>query len=461
MKNAEKLHQYQAYWDNLLQTQQEDLQDALTSTTREKAAAFLMSIPIAEAIDLLVQIPVPQRGQIVTALPHRSQYMLSKKLDNKAFASIFNHMSVPARNYYYQRLSYDEQLKLLPYLHKTVRETILALSIYPPRTAGNLMGTDFATVFENMTVAQAIQKLKEDAPSSTMVYYLYVVDAEMHMKGVVSLKDLILADGDERLEQYINTKFISANIEEDQETLAECIEENELIALPIINKDNQLVGIVNYERAIDIIRIEQKEDMEQFAGIVSNLSEDVMKYLTISSWQHFRKRWAWILGLFAAGIISTLLLQQYETILERITILTFYLPMITGTGGNIGSQTASVIIRALSFEQISLKNWIKIVINETKIALLLAIMLCIIAFIEVVLITNNHVLPYSITRIATAITLSLGIHIVVASIMGASLPLIAKHFNGDPAVIASPAITSLVDITGMIIYFYIATTMLG
>lgn len=459
MKDAEQLHQYQTYWDNLWLTQ-EDFQDAPACMNIEKAAAFLKSIPTQDALKLLLQVPVATQGQIFTALPQKYQYVFSQRLNKKTFANIFGHMSIPERNRYYQSLSYDEQLQLLPYLHKTVRSTVFALSIYPPTTAGNLMGTDFAIIFESMTVAQAIQKLKEDPPSKKMVYYLYVVDTEMHMKGVVSLKDLILADDDENLGKYLHTNFIFANIEEDQETLAERIEANELIALPILNKDGQLVGIVSYERVIDIIRIEQKEDMEQFVGIVTNPSEDVMRYLNISTWQHFRKRWAWIFGLFTAGIISTLVIRQYEDILERITILACYLPMITATGGNIGSQTASVIIRALSseHEQISLKNWLKVVINETKIAILLAIMLCIISFVEVVLFANNY---HSIARIAAVITISLGLQIIISAIIGATLPLIAKHFNGDPAVIASPAITSLVDITGMIIYFCVAITMLG
>lgn len=464
MQDAGKLLQeYQTYWDSLLLPQAEELQDSLGNVRIKKAGALLERIPAEDALTLLFQVSVSIQGAIFEALPPVYQYVLAQRIDPKTFANIFGHMSLPARTLYYQNLSYDEQLNLLPYLHKKIRETILALSIYPPTTAGNLMSTDFATIFESMTVSQAIQKLKEDAPSKKMVFYLYVVDTDMHMKGVVSLKDLILADDEESVTQYLDCAFAWANVEEDQETIAERIEENELVALPVLNKRKQLVGIVSYDHAIDIIRIEQKEDMERFVGIVANISEDVMRYLTTSSWRHFRKRWAWIFGLFAAGIISTLVIQQYDHILERITILACFLPMITATGGNIGSQTASVIIRALSIDQISLKDWLKVVINETKIAILLATMLCIVSFLEIIMMFANSdvLLPHSITRIAAAITISLGLQIVISAIIGATLPLIAKHFNGDPAVIASPAITSLVDITGMVIYFCVAMNMLA
>jgi magnesium transporter len=462
MKDTGALCQYQTDWDNLVRTQQEESQDSLESVTIAKAAAFLKCIPAQKSCNLLLQVTLSAQGMIFAALDQEYQYMLYHIIDKKTFASIFGHMPMPARHSYYQSLSSEEKLNLLPYLSKKVRETILPLSMYPPETAGNLMSTDFATIFESMTVRQAMQKLKEDAPSQKMIYYLYVVDPDMHMKGVVSLKDLIMADDDDGLDQYLDQNFVFASIDEDQETLAERIEENSLIALPVLNADNQLVGIVSYESAIDIIRIEQTEDMDRFVGIVPNLSEDVVKYLTISSWRHFRKRWAWIFGLFAAGIVSTLTIQHYDHMLERITILALYLPMITATGGNIGSQTASVIIRALSIEQISLKDLVKIVIIETKIAFMLAMILCAIAFTEVILFSNNHVLlPHSIYRIAAAIGTALGIQIITSAVIGAVLPLIAKHFNGDPAVIASPAITSFVDITGIIIYFCVTITMLS
>jgi len=463
MKDLGKVHQYQTYWYNLFlpPSEDEDLDDSLANNQVAQAAALLIHLPPQTAIALLLQVPASTQGKIFASLPPDSQPRLYRATDTKTFANIFIHMPMTERHMYYQSLSSEEQYTLLPYLPKKIRETILDLSIYPPTTAGNLMSTDFATIFENMTVGQAMQKLKEDAPSKKMVYCLYVVDVDMNMKGLVALKDLILADDKDIVAQYLDTNFTSGSIEEDQEVLAARIEQNELVALPILNKDNKLVGILSYERAIEIIRLEQTEDMERFVGIVANMDGDVGKYLTISSWRHFRKRWGWIFGLFAASIVSTLIVQQYDYMLERITILACYLPMITATGGNVGSQTASVIIRALSIEQISLKDWIKIVLNETKVSVLLAIMLCVMAFIEVVLLSNNRILlPLSITRIAAAISIALGIQIIISAIIGATLPLIAKHFNGDPAVIASPAITSLVDITGMVIYFCVVITIL-
>jgi magnesium transporter len=311
-----------------------------------------------------------------------------------------------------------------------------------------------------MTVKQAIQKLKEDAPSKKMIYYIYVVDANMRMIGFVSLKDLIMAEPDDLVAKSLHDNFIYGIVDEDQEAVAERIEKYSLVAIPILNEYGQLVGIVSYDNAIDIIRIEQTEDMERFMGIVSN--EEMANYLKVSSFQHFKKRVAWILGLFITGILSSFVIHRHEYLLERITVLALYLPMITATGGNTGSQAASVVIRALSLGQITLRNWLVVIFKEAKVALLLAISLFFLAFLKVLLLSSYNIPePYGIYRIAFTIGIALSIQVITSAIIGATLPLIAKYFNGDPAVAASPAITTLVDITGMMIYFAIAIAMLS
>jgi magnesium transporter len=461
MNNVAELTK-QEYWQGLLARQKEDeLINSLEDAPIVEAADFLAQLSPTKTLGILIKLPVSMQGAIFAEFDDSYQSILYRLTDKKDFAYIFSSMPSEYRADFYQRLDGKEQARLLPYLTKRVREDVIALSAYPSETAGSIMSTDFATVLEDMSVKQAIQKLKEDAPSKKMIYYIYVVDANMRMIGFVSLKDLIMSDPDESVAKSLHENFIYAIVDEDQEAVAKRIEKYSLVAMPILNEEGQLLGIVSYDYAMEVIRMEQTEDMERFMGIVSN--EETSDYLKTSSFQHYKKRVAWIVGLFITGFLSSLVIHKHEYLLERITVLSLYLPMIAATGGNAGSQAASVVIRALSLGQITLRDWLGIILKETKVAMLLAISLFLLAFIKVLLLSSAHTVEqqYSVYRVAFTIGLALSIQVINSAIIGATLPLIAKYFNGDPAVAASPAITTIVDITGMIIYFSVAIAVLS
>jgi magnesium transporter len=449
------------HWQELMAQQREqDLLRLLQDAPMVEVADFFSTLPVARTLKLLTKLPNTLQGTIFAEFDEPYQLLLYRLAGKKVFAPIFSHMPSDSRADFYKKLDGQEQGRLLPYLTKKIKEDVIVLSSYPSQTAGSIMSTDFATVMEDMTVKEAIRKLKEDAPSKKMIYYIYVVDVNMRMIGFVSLQGLIMADSDTPVSKLLHENFIYATVDEDQEAVARRIEKYSLVAMPILNEETQLVGIVSYDDAMDVIRQEQTEDMERFMGIVS--TEETTDYLKSTSFQHFRKRIAWILGLFIAGFLSSLVIHQHEYLLEKITILALYLPMIADTGGNTGSQAASVVIRALSLGQITLRQWLQIILKEAKIAVLLAISLFFLAFVKVLLLSSHHTLEaYSIHRIAFTIGLALSIQVMTSTVIGAALPLIAKYFNGDPAVAASPAITTIVDITGMIIYFTVAMLMLS
>jgi magnesium transporter len=377
----------------------------------------------------------------------------------KEFADIFSLLPSDQRADFYQKLDYKEQTKLLPYLDKKIKTDVIMLSSYEPTTAGGIMNTDFATVISYMTAKQAIDKLKQDMPSNKMFYYIYVVNEDMQMIGVLSLKDLILADANTKITELINKEFIYSYVDDDRESVATKIQKYDIIALPILNEDNQLVGIVSYDDAMDIIRDEQTEDMERFMGIVPQ--EQPLTYLEVSSLGHFKKRIIWVTSLFLISFVSGFIMHKYEDIITKLTILALYIPSITDTGGNAGSQAATVVIRALSLEQITLSNWLSILFKEIKIALLISVSLFTLAFAKVIILSGGTVpIQHSIYKIAFVISLTISLQVIISAIIGTSLPLIAKKLKGDPAVAASPAITTLVDITGIIIYFYVVNTIL-
>lgn len=429
----------------------------------------LKKMPVVEVAEILQQIDdtylftildhfsLEQQGRIFSEFPMVKQLNLFKSVSQKRFAQIFENMPSDNRADFFQHLTQTEQAALLPFLSKKTREDVIALSSYPPETAGGIMSTDFATVKSDMTCAEAIEKVRSDAPSKKTIYYVYVVDDNQKMLGFITLKDLIMAEPYTKVEDVLHKDFVFAYVDEDREKVALKIEKYNLVAIPILNRENQLVGIVTHDEAVDVIRAEHSEDMQKFMGIVQ--ANEEFDYIGTSTFKHFKKRVVWIVSLAAVGIISGIIIHSYEKALEKLLILALYMPMVADTGGNAGSQAATVVVRALALGQITVSDWFKILWKEAKVSLLLAICLGLLAYGKVLFLSWETEIPsaYSLPLIAFVISLALALQVVTATVIGAGLPLLVKCFGGDPAVAASPAITTVVDITGLLIYFGMAT----
>jgi magnesium transporter len=422
-----------------------------------EVAEILEAIDETYLFNILDRFSLEQQGLIFSEFPMVKQLNLFKTVSKKRFAQIFENMPSENRADFFQHLTQEEQSSLLPFLSKNVREDVIKLSAYPPETAGGIMSTDFATVESQMTCAEAIEKVRRDAPSKKTVYYVYVVDSNQRLQGFITLKDLIMAEPYTKVENALHRDFVFAFVDEDREKVAQLIERYDLVAIPILNRENQLVGIVTHDEAIDVIRAEHSEDMQKFMGIVQ--ANEEFDYLGTSTFKHFKKRVVWIVSLAAVGIISGIIIHRYENALEKLLILALYMPMVADTGGNAGSQAATVVVRALALGQITVRNWFKILWKEAKISLLLAVCLGLLAYGKVLFLSWETDIPsaYSLPVIAFAISLALALQVVTATVIGAGLPLLVKRFGGDPAVAASPAITTVVDITGLLIYFGTAT----
>lgn len=428
------------------------------------------SVEIAESLEQLEEASIlaafdyfeaEEQAKVFSHFDIARQLSFFQQISKKRFAPIFENMASDDRCDLYQHMSQDEQAAILPYLSKEAREDVIKLSAYPPETAGGIMSTDFATILASMTVDSAMAKVRRDSPSKKMIYYIYVVDHRMKMVGFVSLKDLIMASPNQLISEILHDNFVYTTVDEDREEVAKKIEDYDLLALPVLNNAEQLVGIVTQDDAIEVIRAEHTEDMEKFMGIMTESSDN--DYIHTSSMQHFRKRVVWIVSLAAVGILSGVIIHRFESTLEALIILALYMPMVADTGGNSGSQAATVIVRALALGQINPKQWLKIVFKEFKISSMLAVCLGVLAFLKVLFLSWETSIPseYTLTQLAFVISLALSLQVVSATCIGASLPLLVKKFGGDPAVAASPAITTVVDITGLLIYFTVTITLLG
>ncbi len=439
----------------------EELVEMFEELPTMDVADFLEEKPVQDVVNYLLELDLEDQGRIFSDLSHDLQLKIFNLVDRRTFARIFGQMFSDIRADLYQELSKEEQIELLPYLDKKVREDVIILSAYPPETAGGIMNTDFATIFADMTSSEALNKIRKDAPSKEMIYYIYVVDNSMVMKGIVTLKDLVMNEPQTKVTDFLNEFFISSEVNEDRESVAQKIERYDLVAIPVLNSLNQLVGIVSHQEAIDIIRKEETEDLERLMGIMP--SENDEEYLATSSFHHFKKRVIWLVSLAAIGILSGMIINEYQGLLEQFIILAMYMPMMAATGGNTGSQAATVVIRALSLGEVTDKDWLKIVLKECRISFMLSVCVAALTYLKIAFLSFHALLPtnFSMSYIGIIISIAIAIQVITSAIIGASLPLIVRRLGGDPAVVASPAITTIVDITGLLIYFTVATLTLG
>jgi magnesium transporter len=445
--------------------------EIIDEKTAHEYLPLLMKMPAIEVADILSELdedlliyifnlfPTEQQAWIFPDLFNEQKEFLFQSLEKRVFAKILEQMNSADRADFFQELDKEYQILLLPFLNKSTRDDVIHLSSYPPETAGGIMNSDFATVYSNMTVQEAIQKIRKDSPSKKMVYYCYVVDDnDVILQGFVTLKGLIMSESHTIIREMMYTEFVYANVDEDRESVAQKIEKYDLVAIPVVNSHGQLLGIVTHDDAIEIIRAEHTEDFEKFMGITGDTDDFDYEEITVST--HFKKRLPWLVGLLFFGIISGMVIQHFAYAIEKIIVLALFMPMIAATGGNVGSQAASVIIRAMALGQVSKSDWWKVVWKESRTSLLLGLSLGIVGFVNVLIIagTASAHQPFPLTHIALVIALALSAQVISASMIGAVLPLFVKRMGGDPAVVASPAITSLVDVTGLLIYFGITTT---
>jgi len=425
-------------------------------------AEVLSEISPPEIWFLLRSLHPSVRGEVFSHLDTMKQLEVAEHLKREELALLISDMPPDDRVDLLKRLPEETIERLLPAIAQAEREDIRRLFAYQEGTAGAVMTSEYATISPDMTVSEAIEKLRREAPDKETIYYVYVVDKERRLKGLVSLKDLIIANPFMKISDIMHEDVIFARVTDDQEDAARKIQKYDLIALPVVNGNNSLVGIITHDDALDIITQEHTEDMEKLMAIAGR--HEVGMYLKTPSWRHFLNRSYWVVGLAALGVISGLIIHSFESVLIQVMLLAFYMPMVADTGGNTGSQSATVVVRALALKEITPGDFLKVLFKELQISLLLAGVLALLSWIKVMWLSSGAeggTGGFTLIQLASVISLALGIQVITATLIGAILPLLAAKAKLDPAVVASPALTTIVDISGLIIYFSCAKYILG
>lgn len=330
------------------------------------------------------------------------------------------------------------------------RKLINDLLKYPEDSAGSIMTTEFIDLKENMTVKDAIDKIRKIGDDAESIYVCYVLTMTRKLIGIVSLKDIILAKENTLVKDIMDTNFIKVFTMDEQEDVAKKFDKYDEIAMPVVDNEDRLVGIVTVDDAMDVMHEEMDEDFEIMAAM--SPSEDT--YFKTSVFKHARNRIFWLLVLMISATITGGVITKYENAFEALPLLVAFLPMVMGTGGNCGSQSSTLIIRGLANDEIKLKDFFRVWWEEVRVAFLVGIALFIANSIRILI-------QYKDIKLAIIVGCTLMGTVTIAKSLGCILPMIAKKFKLDPAIMAAPLISTILDTCSVFIYFNIATLVMG
>ncbi len=409
-------------------------------------------------------------------LPGEHRYVLLTYLDPEAAAQIFSELEPedqaafleglpPWRvRHILEELDPDDLTDALqaveeedPKLARTIKEwldpqtraEVETLSAYDEDDAGGLMTPEYVAVRAGMTVDEVLRFLRRAAPDAETVYYLYVIDDEGHLVGVLSLRDLIVADPSMRVAEIMNPNVIHATTETDQEEVARVMADYDLTVLPVTDAEGRLVGIVTIDDVVDVLEEEATEDIHRLGAV----DAPELVYSRSSPLELWSARARWLVILIFTGMLTSSILAGFSSVLEATTALAFYIPVLLGTGGNTGSQSATLIVRALATRDIDLGDWPRVLVKELGVGFLLGITLSALIALKVALDGYLGVTP--------VVALALFLLVIVADLAGALLPLALEKLGLDPALMSNPLIATISDVSGLIIYLSVARVLLG
>lgn len=339
------------------------------------------------------------------------------------------------------------------------RKQINMLLKFPEDSAGSIMTTELVILRPSMTAEEAIKRIRRTGVDKETIYTCYVADNLSKLIGIITIKDLILADDDTKVSDLMDTNVISVTTLTDQEEVAGLINKYDFLAVPVVDQENRLVGIITVDDAVDVMQEEATEDIQKMAAITPNTDTP---YLKIGIWETWKSRIPWLLLLMISATFTGMIISSFEDALASSVVLTAFIPMLMDTGGNSGSQSSVTVIRALSLQEIGFKDIFKVIWKEIRVAVMCGIALAVVAFGKIMLVDRLLLNNTDITvAVAIVVCLTIAITVIVAKIIGCCLPLFANKLGFDPAVMASPFITTIVDAISLVVFFLIATNILN
>lgn len=427
------------------------MQEFCTALHPARTAEFMQGLTAQEAWQILRHAPPWLREQIFTYFEPERQVEILETQDRQEVASLMVDLAADDRVDLLENISQDVVAEILPLLPVDERREINRLRAYPEGSAGAVMTTEAAKLSENLTIRQALEALSHQANQLETIYYLYIVDEEDHLRGLVSARQLVsaIARPDTKLSELMETDLITANVMDDQEEVARKVARYDLLAIPVVDQEHRMLGIITHDDVIDVVREEAVEDAQRLAGVEPLESTYSKTPLWLLSW----KRGIWLTVLFLFALLTAAALKGYDEQLETWVWLAWFLPLVISSGGNTGSQTATLVITALAIGDIKLTNWLQVILKEIGTGLILGSFLGLIGYFAVYVLEGD---PYA----ALVMPMTLLLVVTCGATAGATLPLIFQRLRLDPALMSSPFVTGICDIFGIVIYINVAMLFL-
>ena len=434
------------------------LRDILLVMNPSDIAALFDSLEETRIPLLFRLLPKEIAAETFVEMETEAQELLIRSFSDNELKEIVDELYVDDAADLVEEMPANVVKRILKQASPEMRRSINQILRYPEYSAGSIMTTEYVSLRPSMTVEEAILRIRRQGVDKETIYTCYVT-RDRHLLGLVTVKDLLLAEDDEtKIEDIMLTNLISVTTHTDQEEVVRMFDKYHFLALPVVDGENRMVGIVTFDDAMDVIEEEVTEDMELMGGMLP--SEKT--YLRSSSFELFKNRIPWLMLLRVSATFTGLIITAFEGALAAQVALTAFIPMLMGTGGNSGSQSSVTVIRALSLDELDFRDIGRVIWKELRTAILCGVALAIVCFVKIWLVDKLLMGNESITLMIDAVVcLALMVTVVFAKVVGGTLPLIAKAMKLDPAVMASPFITTIVDALSLLVYFLFARMLLG
>jgi magnesium transporter len=417
-----------------------DLAELFNQLTVPEAAAVVTMLPVSRVIEVFDQPTMRRRGVIL------------EELEPARGAEILAGLSADERTDIIQKMGQHQRHKIVAAFSADMRTELEDLLQYPAHTAGGIMTTEFVRLDSTMTVSDALKHIRTVAREKESIYACYILEAETErLLGAVSLRDLVMAELETPISDVMRRKPITVSALDDQELVAQKISKYNLLAVPVLETDGSVVGFVTVDDVIDVLIEEQTEDILRMAAVGPGAMDK--PYFDNPIFRVVSKRIGWLLLLFVAGTLTSAVLHRYEAELAAVVALSFFIPLLIGTGGNAGAQTVMTVIRSLALGEVGVAQAWRVVLREATTGLIVGLLVAPIAF-------GQAILWNSTVELALTVSVTMFAICIWSTTVGSLIPILAQRFGVDPAALSAPLITTLVDATGLVIYFSIAKVIL-
>lgn len=426
------------------------LRAALLEENEVDIAEFLEELPQDKIVVVFRALPKEMAAEVFSNLEPDTQQVIIQSATDQEVSAIVEELYVDDAVDMLEELPANVVKRVLKAARPDTRKLINQFLNYPDNSVGSIMTAEFTDLKQSMTVAQAIAHIRRTGENSESVYTCYVTDAGRRLEGVLTIKELLLAQDEQLIAELMETDVITAETTEDQEEAVARMMRYDFISLPVVDKEGRLVGIVTVDDVMDVMEEEATEDFEKMAA----MAPSEKPYLKTSVLSLAKHRILWLLVLMISGMITGGILGQYEAAFAAMPLLVTFIPMLTDTGGNAGSQSSTLVIRGMAVGEIQLKDFAKVFWKELRVSMLVGVVLSAVNFVRL-----NITYPGN-QMVALTVALALFVTVLLAKTVGGVLPMVAKLCHADPAIMAAPLITTIVDAISLVVYFRIACALL-